>query len=58
MMGGPVRMLKVPGYQGRANDIVYLEPLVRDKSAEHSVVVFFGGDVQVGHFLLINIIMN
>lgn len=43
-MGGPVRMMKVPGYQGRTNDIVYMEPLSRDGS--NSVVVFFGGDVQ------------
>lgn len=44
-MGGPIRMTKVPGYQGRTNDIVYMEPYNREDS--NSVVVFFGGDVQV-----------
>lgn len=44
MMGGPIRMTKVPGYQGRTNDVVYMEPYNREESS--SVVVFFGGDVQ------------
>ncbi|XP_049821620.1 mitochondrial protein C2orf69 homolog isoform X2 [Aethina tumida] len=40
----PVRLCRVNGYNDRHNDVVYCHPAV--KSPSHTVVVFFGGDVQ------------
>ncbi|KAK3924491.1 UPF0565 protein C2orf69-like protein [Frankliniella fusca] len=41
---GPIRLLAVPGYEGRVNDIIYHPPQTR--SEEDSAVIYFGGDVQ------------
>lgn len=42
---GPLRLLNIPGFEQRTNDVIYCYPL---KSSENTdVVVFFGGDVQV-----------
>lgn len=41
---GPIRLLAVPGYEGRVNDVIYHPPQTR--SEEDSAVIYFGGDVQ------------
>lgn len=42
---GPLRLLNVPGFEQRTNDIVYCCPQTRTDPTD--IVVFFGGDVQV-----------
>ncbi len=42
---GPIRLLAVPGYEGRVNDVIYHPPQTR--SEEDTAVIYFGGDVQV-----------
>lgn len=45
----PLRLLKVPGFEERKNDIVYCRPQHRSEGKD--LVVFFGGDVQVRYIL-------
>lgn len=42
---GPLRLLNVPGFEQRTNDIIYCCPQTRIDCTD--IVVFFGGDVQV-----------
>ncbi|KAJ8985334.1 hypothetical protein NQ317_008365 [Molorchus minor] len=49
MLGGqicpyPIRLCNVPGFEGRANDVVCCSPLQNTETP--GVVMFFGGDVQ------------
>lgn len=41
-----VRLLSMPGYEERSNDVIFI-PRQFKLTEEISVVVFFGGDVQV-----------
>lgn len=48
---GPlVRLENVAGFQARSNDVVYCPPLLKPgENEEPTVVVYFGGDVQVSN---------
>lgn len=43
-----IRLLQINGYANRINDIIYCKPVTVEQN--DSVVVFFGGDVQVRMF--------
>lgn len=45
MISLPLRLGSVMGYDGRANNIIYCCPITLTQ--EPSIVVFFGGDIQV-----------
>lgn len=40
-----IKLKGVAGYKGRQNDVLYCHPL--EKTQRPSVVVYFGGDIQV-----------
>lgn len=49
MFGGSenssLKLSGVVGFKGRQNDVIYCHPL--EKSEQTTVVIYFGGDIQV-----------
>jgi hypothetical protein len=44
------RLVAVTGYNERVNDVIFVERKTSTDTDPASVVVFFGGDVQVCYF--------